>query len=412
MDQENIYHHVRETRRNAYPPTDHPEGVVHHPSDYDLSSNPDIYPYHHKNDSSYIHRQRSADVGADTIGPIAFTSSHSQSSSLGYVPYSVDNAIRGPPAPVDRYTSVRIPQGRKNIDSHHVLARMNNDFQQFAQNIGFENEKSTLANHSDIPVPDYPFVKPDQQPTDEVELPPPDSNAPRDEDNVGPNGIQPDERVTLQRNMFGEQRLSSYRYPYVYRDRPFMQLPQSNLIDNPKPHYLHIDSRDRNRNKYPNPNHYVIPLIGSNQIDEATPGQLYKDIFQISLISATIPVLGNPLDLPYIILVIDELEGIYDSASQQCSKAFGKLLFCDCGGKFLRFDQGVSDPIIRTFYPAPLASLSRLTIRFLKPDGTPFSWGTDNTPPTPINEDLQNSLTLQIVTKIPDVLQAIGHRNP
>lgn len=481
MDQENIYHHVEETRRGAFPPTDHPENVVHHPSDYDINSNFDVFPYHRKNqdyDTPYIHRQRSADKGADTVPPtqrlpgrgfqqVRADYAPIESGSAGNLGYSNfqpgtkgndrfdninvanDTRIRKQqvssrnnfnsqprrqpqpqtqpprtplasgdvlrnrepphgPIPNNPEQVQRIPHHTLATNQEDVLAKMNQDFQHFARNIGFKSEKSTLANHLDTPVPDYPFVSPDQQPTDEVELPPEDSNPPRDEENI--EG-QPDNRVSLQKNIFGEQRLASYRYPFVYKDAPFMQLPQANLINNPKPRYLHVDSRNRDRNKYPNPNHYVYPLV-SSQNDVDTPGVVYKNIHEIRLISAAIPDINSPLDFPYLILAIDEIDGIYDAATPQVKRAIGKLLFCECGGKFLRFDPGISDGVVRNFWPAPLASLSRLTLSWLKPDGTLFSWGTDTTPPTPVNEELQNSFTLQIITEVPDVREAIGHRNP
>ncbi len=444
MDQENIYHYVEETLRGGFPPTDHPEQVIHH----DINSNPDIFPYHRKDrdyDTSYIYRQRSADRGADAVPPtqgsipsqsyMAFESARQTS-----LPYTLYGGNRKPIASSD--SRLKIQNGRGTVSqayrpnsqirlntlnapkpnvqqvnhtsraqySESTLSRMNRDFQKFAQNNGFKNESSTLSNHLDTPVPEYPYVSADQQPTDEIELPPNDSNPPRDEANID---AQPDHRVNLEKNIFGEQRLGGYRYPFVYKDSPFMQLPQMNLIQNPKVRYLHVDSRTRNRERYPNPNNYVYPLIAS-AIEPNAVGVEYKNIYEIRLTNAVIPNINNPLDLPYIILVIEELSGMFDGVTPACRKAFAKLLFCECtaDGKYLRLDNGDDDGLKRIFYPAPLASLGKLTIRWLKPDGTLFNWGTDTTPPVNINEDLQNSFTLQIVTMIPDAETAIGHRQP
>lgn len=342
MNQENTYHFTEKIppRPRAYKPQQPPHQPPHN---YDLSRNPDIYPK------------------------------------------------QGP----SQQPSQQQPQRRVQPPNRELIAKMNNDFQYFAQ----AQTDDLKANHKDSPVPEYPYVNPTAEPED-IEPLPEDYNVQSIDDN----------RVTLEQNIFGEQRLASNRYPFVYKNAPFYQLPQANLIQNPKIHYLHVDSRNRNRARYPNPNHYVYPLVSSsNDID--TPGREYKNIYNITLVTATIPVLNSPLDLPYIILVIDEIEGLYDAATPQCQNAFGKLLFTVSGGKFLRFDSGLSDPIVRVYYPAPKASLAKLTISWYKPDGTLFNWGTDTTPPTPINEDLQNSFTLQITTLVPNVETALGHRN-
>lgn len=413
MNQENVYHYIENTS-----PSPSPFPSPSNYNNYDLNLNPNIFP-NYATQRSHVTQpqpqpQRSQQYAHQSIHANANEELHSKNSRLRYA------TIPGTRQP--QYTQRSDQQKRiyNPPQNQDVLARMNQDFQQFAQNIGFNTEKSMLANHLDIPVQleriddvDAQHEKSISINIDDVQTTSLSIPSERDDNKeISKEPVnQPDNRASLQRSVFGEQRLPSYSYPAVYKDEPFMQLPQLNLINNPKPRYLHVDSRNRNRERYPNPNNYVYPLVSSSN-DVDTPGVVYKNVFQIRLTSAVIPNINAPLDLPYIILAIDEIEGIYDASTPQCKRAFGKLLFCGGTGKFLRLDTGISDGIVRTFWPSPLASLSKLSLCWLKPDGSLFNWGTDNAPPNPINEDLQNSLTFEIITEVPDVRQAIGHRNP
>ncbi len=222
-------------------------------------------------------------------------------------------------------------------------------------------------------------------------------------------------RMTLEKNILGDQRMATYAYPNVYsepRGAHFIQPPQNNLILNPKPLYLHVDSTYRNRDKYPDPSHYVMPLVASNDGTD-TSGERYKDIYQISLLSVTIPNIPQVFVQPYLLLQIDEIQGHYDSANVYCKKAFTRMCFEESGtSSFVKLDKDVNEPAVVVFYPAPLASLDRLTISIRNPDGTLFNFGTDALPPQVPNPLFQNSFTFQIVSKVVDVIETIGHRNP
>ncbi len=226
---------------------------------------------------------------------------------------------------------------------------------------------------------------------------------------------QDDYRMTLEKNILGDQRMATYAYPQVYREprgAHFAQLPQNNLILNPKPQYLHIDSTYRDRAKYPNPSQYVMPLVSSNNTID-TSGERYKDIYQISLLSAAVPNIPAVFAQPFLFLQIEEVQGHYDSVSPCCRKAFTKMCFEESGSSaFVKLDKDVNEPAIVVFYPAPLASLDRLSISIRNPDGTLFNFGTDTVPPQSPNPLLQNSFTFQIVSKVVDVIEALGHRNP
>lgn len=221
-----------------------------------------------------------------------------------------------------------------------------------------------------------------------------------------------DEVVVQQYDDLGE---STRSYPDVFPDKPFLQLPQANLILNPVPFYISADSRDRNRDACPQTNNYRIPLVTSstNPAVKST-GDRLKNIYSISLLSCVVPNTPGVFDQPYLLLQIDEIDGLYDAANAPTTRAMTKLYFREAcaGSKFLRLDKGVGDPTTRIYWPAPRASLEQLTISFRNYDGTLFDFGADTTPPTAPNTELQTTITLEIRTFVPDADTALGHRNP
>lgn len=224
--------------------------------------------------------------------------------------------------------------------------------------------------------------------------------------------------VALQINDLAQKQHAPMAYPNVYMPQPFFQLPQKNLIADPDPNYLSIDSQDRDRTKYPNPNQYTIPLVTSDTSAQGSvPGCRYKNIIEIELLSAVIPnTMGmgmNVLDEIYLILEIDEIDNeVFDASNHNLKRGF-KLMFCTLDGtnKWLRLDGDISAPLVKRFYPKPKASLDRISIRILKRDGTPFNFGTDLSLPAEVNPLIQNSWTFKITQQITDINSAIGQRN-
>jgi len=203
-------------------------------------------------------------------------------------------------------------------------------------------------------------------------------------------------------------------YPQVYRDVPFFQLPQENLITNPVPFYLTVDSRDRDRRVWANSNEFRIPLVTSSQdLNVKAPNVRYKNIYSIGLLSCVVPNRGNVLAEPYLLLQIDEIDNVYDSANPPSAKAFTKLYFTEpcAGSSYLRLDKGVGDPLTKVYWPAPRSSLDQVTISFRRYDGSLFDFGADDPLPDPPLEDRQTSITLEIRNFVVDTGKAIGHRN-
>lgn len=222
------------------------------------------------------------------------------------------------------------------------------------------------------------------------------------------------ERGQVALRALDQRGMANMAYPAVYRDAPFLQLPQQNLIINPVPVYLTIDSRDRDRVTWPQANHFQIPLASSRTDTRVKAvGERYKNIYSISLLSAVVPNMNNVLDEPYLLFQIDEIDKVYDSANPACARAFTKLYFKEVcpSSKYLRLDKGVGDPLTKIYWPAPKASLDRLTFSFRRFDGSLFAFGPDSAPPADPLTDRQTSVTLEIRTYVVDAGRALGHRN-
>ncbi len=152
---------------------------------------------------------------------------------------------------------------------------------------------------------------------------------------------------------------------------------------NNKVHYVAIDSRDRNRKIWPGSNEYRISFAppSDSLFDEPDTGHISRDfsnVASVQLISAIIPrfsIDGDCIDLyPYILLEIEELGGIYDGTNASTNRAFCKITFDTVVGKYVHFSPKNYEPFIKHFNPR--ISMNRLTIRFKKPNGELFDFGT------------------------------------
>lgn len=188
------------------------------------------------------------------------------------------------------------------------------------------------------------------------------------------------------------------------------QLPQANLVVNPKSDYVTINSSDRNREKWPSTSNFSIKLIDDEPGQpNGVVGKRYRNIQSVKLLSAVVPNTNNVLDEPYLLLQIDEIKGMYDAASRPARNSFTKLHFMPSPGNFLRLDKGVGDPLTRVYWPTPKATIDRFTMSVRTYDGEVFDFGTDDgDEPDPL---LQTTFTLEIKGYVSDSKTALGHRN-
>ena len=217
----------------------------------------------------------------------------------------------------------------------------------------------------------------------------------------------------------GFNSLGSFPYPLTsYASRPanlmgqdaWLQLPQANLIVNPKSDYVTINSADRDRKKWPSTSNFCIKFVDDEPGQpNGVVGKRYRNVQSVKLLSGVVPNTNNVLDEPYLLLQINEIEGMYDAASRPSQNAFTKLYFKPSPGKFLRLDKGVGDPLTKVYWPTPKATIDRFTVSIRTYDGDVFDFGTDDgDEPDP---ELQITFTLEIKDYVPDAKTALGHRN-
>jgi len=152
-------------------------------------------------------------------------------------------------------------------------------------------------------------------------------------------------------------------------------------------HLVSIDSKDRDKSKWPNINNYRIDFAPTNNIFDnenekhGYVGRSFNNVISIELCQVIMPrkaIDGNDLDdYPYIIISIDEFDGVYQGTNDIMNKAFAKITFDRNIGKYKEFSTNNSnnDRFIKKFNPR--IGINKLTINFLTPDGNPYNFGSD-----------------------------------
>lgn len=184
--------------------------------------------------------------------------------------------------------------------------------------------------------------------------------------------------------------IHDYQNPKKEQDLFFNKMPEEKYEY--KEHYLIIDSRDRDRTLYPNPNNFTIKFDNGN---DGNVQEKFRNIVSIQLIDGHVPdaVTGAQ---PYLILDIPELHPTYAGTNNNLSNTFAILNPESKGTAFARFK--LVTPGINK-YRTPIASLNKLTFQFREYDGDLYDFGTDTTPPTAPTDSINVSLIFRIITK-------------
>ena len=162
-----------------------------------------------------------------------------------------------------------------------------------------------------------------------------------------------------------------------------------------KEHYVFIDSRNRDRTKFPSPNNYTVQF---NNGDDGNIREQFKNIVSIQLVDAIIPDAVASL-VPYLTLDIPELRPSYAGTNSHLSNTFGILLPETTGTPFARCK--FVSPVLNK-YRTPRASLNKLSLKFKNSDGSLYMFGTDTPPPIQPDITLQNQLIFKIITRTSD----------
>lgn len=186
-----------------------------------------------------------------------------------------------------------------------------------------------------------------------------------------------------------------------------------NLRDKKIEYNIYIDSRDRDRNIYPNLNNYVVNFVQNDTKNTGSAkgpylGNTYKDILSFEVVEVTFPLLSDGFNNPingqqYLLLQFQEINGNWDGTNNDqelgvpknfLNKGPVKIFPDSIRGNF--FTTELDYRII--YRRSNLGNLNRLTINILNPDGTPFNFPADNPANVPVNNSLQHLITLRITT--------------
>ena len=168
--------------------------------------------------------------------------------------------------------------------------------------------------------------------------------------------------------------------------------PEKNMQFREEKHFVSIESIERKLN--------IVRMATQTESKISVSGHAfpslykihfqntYRNITSIELVSANIGLtcdgsLANPNELveePYVLLILDEVDGMFDSANINISNAFAKIP-TSSSGTFIR-DAGGGTNYRKVYYPNPLGSLNALTIRLVKNSGELVNFGPEyfNTP--------------------------------
>lgn len=162
-----------------------------------------------------------------------------------------------------------------------------------------------------------------------------------------------------------------------------------------------IDSRDRDRTKYPNTNNFQIKIRGSDT-DIGVVEYECRNIKSIELMKCVIPssVINGTTGVPYLILEIPELDTLYHGTNRNLDNAFGYLSPQDIiGTKFVGCKY---ENLCKRIYEPAMGSLGSMTIKIRRPNGELFNFGSDTIQPNAVNDDVQVMLIFKITAIRPN----------
>ncbi len=129
-------------------------------------------------------------------------------------------------------------------------------------------------------------------------------------------------------------------------------------------YYFTIDSRNRDITSYPHVNSY--------KIDIPIP---YKNVNRIELIGASIPNQGSPLNEPYLILSVDELNHVSHSNGYNYFTIMPLKGANQTIDGFIHPELACSNRAPNVFQVNNLAKINKLTISIYKGTGELFDFG-------------------------------------
>ena len=162
-------------------------------------------------------------------------------------------------------------------------------------------------------------------------------------------------------------------------------------------YYVVVNSNDRNTDKFPKPNEFVIDFAPAPSGDSPQTGYVdraFHNIKSCNLLSVVVLDTSNVagssdyggISFPYLLLQFDELQTNYFGSNSHLSKSFAILTDYTTKGKYKYYSivGDLSDDTVYKVYN-PRINLTKLTTRLILPNGDPFNFGNA------MNNDTSNS---------------------
>ena len=152
-------------------------------------------------------------------------------------------------------------------------------------------------------------------------------------------------------------------------------------------YYVVVNSNDRNTDKFPKPNEFVIDFAPAPSGDSPQTGYVdraFHNIKSCNLLSVVVLDTSNVsgssdfggVSFPYLLLQFDELQNNYFGTNSHLSKSFAILTDHTVKGKYKYYSivGDLSDDTVYKIYN-PRINLTKLTTRLILPNGQPFNFG-------------------------------------
>ena len=135
-----------------------------------------------------------------------------------------------------------------------------------------------------------------------------------------------------------------------------------------------VDSRDRNTSTHPDAANFPFHFDTSDTFNGASLNERFKNIKSIRLVECIVPEFDST-SVPYLTLVIPELQDSLSGTNDILSKAFTVLL---PDRVFSNMTHCRTDgmPYCCKEYNPPISSFKKFTLKFYKPDGSLHTFGS------------------------------------
>lgn len=144
-------------------------------------------------------------------------------------------------------------------------------------------------------------------------------------------------------------------------------------------HCIVVDSRNRDTGVFPLSNKFEFRFNPGSTFTGAALYKNFKNILEIKLVECVLPKSFQTDDTtPYLILEIPELNDNIVGTSDALSRSFTVLLPDKLQNNFVHCRVNNMCYCFKKFNP-PLSTLHKLTLKFIKPDGTLYTFtGNDD----------------------------------